>query len=260
MADDKDNKLTGAKAPARKPRAPSKPPPPLPLLDRFVRWVGRFITAYGFIPPPVVGLVTSALAWLLGWPAPFMILGGLASYLMGIAVIKYSPNKVVAWALIAGLITIASLTAVRQYNDYLLTFSGIKAGLNQTSIFRDSADAGVAEAVFINENSFDLYFKTERRTAAIDGMGPKTAATSVSGTIEAGQQLGINSDQIYFGKDIANNDIPGGTFDYDLCYGRSEGRLWKRLSVQGTFQVRVDESGNLEVTHYVKLRKEGKCD
>ena len=224
-------------------RGSARRPKPTNPLEELLTWVGHATMAWGLLPIAAVGLVTGALAWVLGWSAPLIILLGLAAAVLASGLIKVISRRAFAYAIMAVLLLGTTALAAWQADSFTIEPVDVRVGLFPLDPERTMA-SGVAVAVaFENPNDFPVWVMSDRRITTVGDQISDSDQSPRTARREAQSTFAISDQAISFDSPLPPTQITGGLVDYHLCYGRSKKTMTKSISFKARYWVEFHNDG-----------------
>lgn len=231
-----------------------------PLPRTIWKRIGDVSTAYGFIPSAGTAVMMGMLAFVTQQPPVWNALATLTAALVTVLIFRFASSKRVAYIILAVVSLVSIALYYNYYYSYKLMVEGVSVGLHPATLDR-SLVAGVSvDMKFYNLNDFDVWVRTDRRRVIVDGMTQEEEGPPILSKILSSSLVGIRADPVVFRQNLPTRSLNGGSVDYDLCYGRTEDNLTKRISIQGRFDHRLDNSDNSMIVFTPIYIKEGSCD
>lgn len=216
--------------------------------------------AWSLLPPSGVAIVAGAFAVVAELEAWKVVLVGLAGLATAFLVNRYAPSRTVAWVSICTLIAAAAGLSYRQHQSFKLDFYDVRIGLFPFTLDRSKAAGAAVQVRFENRNDFDVWVKSDRRISSVNGTTSPTSSEVFVEKVRSSSLFGIPDEPVRFPQPLYAAQVAEGTFDYHLCYGRTEDSMTKGFTIAGSFATQFDGNGEITVVVDETVRKEGGCN
>lgn len=234
----------------------------------FTEWFGRVRSLYGnttaIVGLPIVSfIVSAAIGYFEGLHAAELLMVALVTAAAALGILKWAENRILAYAIIGGLLSAAIVWAAWRHNqqmqDYRLIPASIELGLQPYDTEHTMVAAVVVGADFNNNNDFDIWYSADRHLTSLNGRVPEGDTSPVEGMVRRQSGVGIEDGNIQFDQPLPTYGLAKGTVDYHMCYGRSKGHFDKGLEFIANFTPIWD--GKVMRTQITSHQiKESKCD